>query len=154
MWLKFAREPFEKIADEYHVDYALVDYRFDSRRFHFSAQAARLASMPPRSPQAERLLGWWREHGGWHLVYWDDICAVYVDGSEKFRSTIEQFAYELVDPTVGDPGYLAGYLRDPTARQVVIDEVHRAVAQAPHSKTCRALRDWLVQELRRRASPE
>jgi len=144
LWEKFATEPFEQIADEYRVDYALLDYKFDSRRRQFSAQSVRRAAMPPRSAQAERLLAWWRRHNGWHLVFWDDICAVYVDGSDKFQAVRRRFEYRFIDPTVSNPVYLAGYLSNARTRKLVLDEARRAIRQSPNSASCRILYDWVV----------
>lgn len=154
LWEKFAKEPFEQIADEYQIDYAVLDYKFDSRRRQFSAQSVRSAAMPPRLASAERLLDWWKRHNGWHLVFWDDICAVYVDGSDKFRAVRRQFEYRFIDPTVTNPAYLAGYLGDARTRKLVIDEARRAIRQSPNSVSCRGLYDWLVEQAKERPSVE
>ncbi len=144
LWQKFAEEPFEQIADEYGIDYAILDYRFDSRRREFSAQSARAASQAPGSACAQRLLDWWNRHNGWHLVFWDDNCAVYVDGSEKFRDVRDQFEYEFLDPASPGFGYLIGHLAHEDTRALVIDEAERAVSQSPNAISCRALYAWLV----------
>ena len=154
LWEKFAKEPFEQIADEYQIDYALLDYKFDSRRRQFSVRSVRSAARPPRSAEAERLLDWWRRHSGWRLVFWDDICAVYVDGSDKFRAVREQFEYRFIDPTVANPAYLALYLRDARTRKLVIDEARRAIRESPNSASCRDLYDWLFERAKERSSVE
>ncbi|MBN2208678.1 MAG: hypothetical protein JW759_05245 [Candidatus Coatesbacteria bacterium] len=144
LWEKFAKEPFERIADEYGIDYAILDYVYDSRRQEFSAQSARAASLAPGSPSAQRLLDWWNRHAGWHLVFWDDNCAVYVDGSEKFREVRDQFEYEFLDPAAPGFGYLIGCLADKNTRPLVIEEAERAVSQSPDAISCQALRAWIL----------
>jgi len=144
LWQKFAEEPFEQIADEYGIDYAVLDLGYDKRLRMFSAQSARAASRSPASPSAARLVDWWRRHNGWHLVFWDDNCAVYVDGSEKFRDVRDQFEYKFLDPTAPGLDYLVGYLANEDTRALVIDEAERAVSQSPNAISCRALYAWLV----------
>jgi len=144
LWQKFAEQPFEQIADGYGIDYAILDYRLDSRRREFSAQSARAASRAPGSASAQRLLDWWNRHNGWHLVFWDDNCAVYVDGSEKFQDVRDQFEYEFLDPASPGFGYLIGHLANERTRALVIDEAERAVSQSPNALSCRALYAWLV----------
>ena len=144
LWKKFAVEPFERIADEYGIDYAILDLGYDSRFREFSAQSVRGAAQSPASPTAKRLLDWWNRHDGWHLVFWDDNCAVYVDGSEKFRDVRDQFEYEFLDPASPGLGYLIGYLANEGTRALVIDEAERAVNQSPNAISCRALYAWLI----------
>ncbi len=144
LWQKFAEEPFEQIADEYGIDYAILDYVHDSRGREFSAQSARAASQAPGSPTARRLLDWWNRHNGWHLVFWDDNCAVYVDGSERFQDVRDQFEYKFLDPASPGFGYLIGHLANEDTRALVIDETERAVSQSPSALSCRALYAWLV----------
>jgi len=144
LWEKFAKEPFEQIADEYGIDYAILDYMHDSRSREFSVQSVRAASRASGSPSAQRLLDWWNRHAGWHLVFWDDNCAVYVDGSEKFREVRDQFEYKFLDPAAPGFGYLIGFLADKNTRALVIEEAERAVSQSPDAISCRALRAWLL----------
>ncbi|MBN1592514.1 MAG: hypothetical protein JW941_04605 [Candidatus Coatesbacteria bacterium] len=139
LWREFATRPFEQIADGYGVDYAIVDLAYDSRLRDFSAHSFRAAVNRPDSPQAQRLVDWWNRHRGWHLVFWDDNSAVYVDGSEKFKALRDQFEYRFIDPAAPGLDYLIRYLSDKDTREMVIDEAERAANQSPNAISCLAL---------------
>ena len=139
-WKEFTKRSFVEIADDYGIDYAIVDYTYDSRRKAFSAQLARaLSAAPSSSPAEAEWLDWWRRHNGWHLVFWDNNCAVYVDGSEKFQEVREDYEYKILDPAAAGPGYLSGYLADDRTRQRALEEAQRAVSQSPGALSCRLL---------------
>lgn len=140
LWEEFATRSFFKIADDYGVDYAIVDTAYDSRRYFFSSWAQEeLRSRRSVLGWEKEWLDWARKHGGWHLVYWDDVCAVYVDGSDKFRSIRERYEYRYIDPLAPEPSYLARYLANERTRQGVIAEGERAVSEAPDSLSAHLL---------------
>ncbi|MCD6326038.1 hypothetical protein J7M28_00580 [bacterium] len=140
LWARFARQSFAQITDDYGVDYAIVDIVHDSRRRLFSAEAARVAeAIASASGIEDEQLRWWNRHKGWHLVFFDDNSAVYVDGSDKFSAVRERFEYTYLDPVSTDDRHLAGYLRDDESRRGVLNEAQRAVEQSPSSLSCRLL---------------
>jgi hypothetical protein len=64
--------------------------------------------------------------GTWPLVYWDDVCLLYIRRSETNRTLVNQFEYRAVDPK-RSPYF------DPEKPELALQEIRRAVQTAPDS---------------------
>ncbi len=82
-------------------------------------------------------------HPDWSLVYWDDICLVYLRNGGPYDSAIAEDAYRFLIPSRGVQG---SRLSDPETREGVAAELERAIRETDASMAW-ALKGVLLNEL-------
>ncbi|MFH1726346.1 MAG: tetratricopeptide repeat protein, partial [Elusimicrobiota bacterium] len=103
-------EVWKALDGRYRFDYAVI------RRHVSGAYTSRVLDELPE----------------WRLVYWDDEAMVYLRDTEEHAGLIARHGYELVRPGRGNYQYLEPLLREPASSEGVLEELDRALEQAPH----------------------
>jgi len=85
-YLQLAKKGWEKIFEKYDIQYVFTQ-------------------VDDGSPLIHQLI----KHPDWHLVYWDDVCKIYIKKG-KNQQIIEKFFYSIVEPLHFEPHFLPSSL--------------------------------------------
>jgi tetratricopeptide (TPR) repeat protein len=74
-----------KLLDRYGIDWLLLPYAKTSQSEDFDRFNRKITAT-----------------GDWSLVYWDDVCLIYVRKTEKYKGLVAKYGYNHVNPAVPD----------------------------------------------------
>ncbi|OGF65147.1 MAG: hypothetical protein A2Y62_18295 [Candidatus Fischerbacteria bacterium RBG_13_37_8] len=107
-------EAWNNYQRKYNLDYAIIAY---PELNMFPANHTMLSAGSP-----EQLASISLPDRNWVLVYWDDVCQVYLKRCAKFNKLIDRFEVKYVKPDL-PPDYLKGYLLSPEKLLLVTAEL-------------------------------
>lgn len=104
IWSEFKKDPWNVVMDKYKVDFAIVDFKHDSLYKLFKGSK------------------------GWHLIYFDDLSAIFLKDGYKFDSFKSSY-FEYIRPETISQKNLSKFLND----ENLLEEVKRHADQSKNS---------------------